>query len=215
MRRSPLWTADSARDASRLLELDKQAPVVQIKKEAAQLHLHAQQERGATELDLTYQRQETARAFLGLEQARLRNRQTEAARAEADAALVELGVLQPRPDPRWHCAFDCGFSTDKQAELQEHQEQCSTGEGGFSRSWDTGRWRCDYCEFEIEHADFTQAASDKHQSDCLYRKRDGSPFMCNTCEQPTSFGASRKTCQHAHQSMEAWQDHVPALSRAI
>ena len=49
-------------------------------------------------------------------------------------------------------------------------------------------------EFEIEHADFTQAASDKHhcdQSDCLYRKRDGSPFMCNTCEQPTSVPAER------------------------
>ena len=108
-----------------------------------------------------------------------------------DAALTDLDVLQPRPDPRWHCAFDCGFSTDKQAELQEHQEQCSTDEDGFSRSWDTGKWHCDYCDFEFDDADFTQDLSDKHQSDCLYRKRDGSPFLCNTCEQPTSVPAER------------------------
>jgi hypothetical protein len=183
--------ADSARDASRLLDLDKQTAIAQVKKEAAQLHLQAQQERGATDLDLTYQQRETARAFMGLEQARLRNEQTEAARAEADSALIELGVLQSRPSPTWQCAFDCGFCTTDPTELQEHQKQCSTDEDGFSRSWDTGRWRCDYCEFEIEHADFTQAASDKHQSDCLYRKRDGSPFMCNTCEQPTSVPAER------------------------
>ena len=134
--------ADSARDASRLLDLDKQTAIAQVKKEAAQLHLHAQQERGATDLDLTYQQRETARAFMGLEQARLRNEQTEAARAEADAALrlIELGVLQSRPSPTWQCAFDCGFCTTDPTELQEHQKQCSTDEDGFSRSWDTGKW---------------------------------------------------------------------------
>ena len=70
--------ADSARDASRLLDLDKQTAIAhwQVKKETAQLHLQAQQERGATDLDLTYQQRETARAFMGLEQARLRNEQT-------------------------------------------------------------------------------------------------------------------------------------------
>ena len=186
--------------------------MVQIKKEAAQLHLHAQQERGATELDLTYQRQETARAFLGLEQARLRNRQTEAARAEADAALVELGVLQPRPDPRWHCAFDCGFSTDKQAELHEHQEQCSTDEDGFSRSWDTGRWRCDYCAFEFDDADFTPDLSDKHQKACLYRRQDGSPFLCKWCEVPVC--VKERDLSHYRTSLRGviCQD---VLSRAI
>ena len=101
-----------------------------------------------------------------------------------DAVLTDMGVLQSRPDPRWHCAFDCGFSTDKQAELQERQGQCSTDEDGFSRSWDTGRWHCDYCEFEFDDADFTQDLSDEHRKACLYRRHDGSPFLCTVCEAP-------------------------------
>ena len=120
----------------------------------------------------------------GLEQARLRNKQTEAARAEAGAALIELGVLQPRAKPTWQCAFDCGFCTTDQAELQKHQEQCATDEDGFSRSWDTGRWHCNYCEFEFNDADFTQDLSDKHRKACLYRRQDGSPFLCKWCEVP-------------------------------
>jgi hypothetical protein len=136
--------------------------------------------------DLILEKQQAARAYIGLQTARLRNPTTEKATLDVDAALTNLGVLQPRPDPRWHCAFDCGFSTDKQAELQEHQEQCSTDEDGFSRSWDTGKWQCDYCDFEFDDADFTQDLSDEHRKACLYRRNSGSPFQCKDCNVPVS-----------------------------
>ena len=66
---------DAARDAACQSDLDRQTTICLLKKEAAQLQLDAQQGRGASDVDVEFQRQETARAYIGLEQARLRNKQ--------------------------------------------------------------------------------------------------------------------------------------------
>ena len=65
--------ADAARSAARLLDLDKQAALAAVKKEAAQLQLDGQRQRALSDADLQWEQQQTARAYIGLQTARLRN----------------------------------------------------------------------------------------------------------------------------------------------
>ena len=62
--------------------------------------------------------------------------------------------------------------------------RCDNVAEGPARSWDTGKWQCDYCDFEFDDADFTQDLSDKHRKACLYRGNSGSPFRCKDCDVP-------------------------------
>ena len=92
--------ADAARSAARLLDLDKQAALAAVKKEAAQLQLDGQQQRALSDADLQWEQQQTARAYIGLQTARLRNQQNKGAAAEVDTALIHLGVL-PSLEAEW------------------------------------------------------------------------------------------------------------------
>ena len=116
---------DSARDAARQSDLDRQTAICLLKKEAAQLQLDARQERGTSDVDVEFQRQETARTYIGLEQARVRNKRTAAARSEADAALIQLGVVSPAPcieeeELAVQLQCTCGFSSDEPADVGSH-----------------------------------------------------------------------------------------------
>jgi hypothetical protein len=184
---------DADRHAARLVDLDRQAAVAAIKKEAAQLQLDSQKERALSGADLRYEQQQTARAYIGLQQARLRNKQDTQVQSAVDADLAHLGVLPPRPEPKWQCAFDCGFSTADPAELQEHQTDCeeATDDRGFFLSWETGKWECDYCDFDVNKAGFTDEAAKAHLAGCLFRQSDGRPFRCGKCKQPTSVPEGR------------------------
>ena len=178
--------ADAARSAARLLDLDKQAALAAVKKEAAQLQLDGQQQRALSDADLQWEQQQTARAYIGLQTARLRNQQNKKAAAEVDTALIHLGVL-PSLEAEWQCAFDCGFATADQTELEQHQAACheSTEHPGFFRSWNTGKWECDYCEFDANAEKFDEAAAEAHIGTCTYRHR-GKVMYCDSCEAPMS-----------------------------
>jgi hypothetical protein len=108
----------------------------------AQLQLDAQCQRGVSDLHRQYQRQETARAFIGLEQAHLRNKQTAAARSEADAALVQLGVVSPAPcleselEVQLKCS--CGFSSTDPAAVEAHLADCEPDRFACSKCGETG-----------------------------------------------------------------------------
>jgi hypothetical protein len=117
--------ADAARSAARLLDLDKQAALAAVKKEAAQLQLDGQQQRALSDADLQWEQQQTARAYIGLQTARLRNQQNKKAAAEVDTALIHLGVL-PSLEAEWQCAFDCGFATAGQLGLKAPQKAAKT-----------------------------------------------------------------------------------------
>ena len=142
---------------------------------------------------MRYEQQQTAPAYIGLQQARLRNKQDTQVQSAVDADLVHLGVLPPRPEPKWQCAFDCGFSTADPAELQEHQADCeeATDDRGFFLQWATGKWECNYCDFDVNKAGFTDEAAKAHLADCLFRQSNGRPFRCGKCRQPTSVPEDR------------------------
>ena len=178
--------ADAARSAARLLDLDKQAALAAVKKEAAQLQLDGQRQRALSDADLQWEQQQTARAYIGLQTARLRNQHNKGAAAEVDTALIHLGVL-PSLEAEWQCAFDCGFATADQTELEQHQAAHyeSTEHPGFFRSWKTGRWECDYCEFDAKAEKFDEAAAEAHIGTCTYRHR-GKVMYCDSCEAPMS-----------------------------
>ena len=166
---------DAARDVARLVDLDKQAAISQLKREAAQLQLDAQHERAVSVADVASSSGRRwpgrARAYIRLQQARLRNKTTPKTTADVDAALVDLGVLQPRADPQWQCEFNCGFSTDDQTELAEHHSECRTDDRGFTRAWETGLWECDLCDFEVSAVDFGGAAAEAHLKECRCTRR--------------------------------------------
>ena len=100
--------------------------VAQLKKDAAQLQLDAQDKRAVTtDLDLQLQQRQMARAYVGLQQTRLRNEQDPQVQLAVDAALVDLGVIKPYAEPQWdepqldfQCT--CGFSTEDPAEVDMH-----------------------------------------------------------------------------------------------
>ena len=81
---------------------------------------NAQVERAVGDVDMHFQQNETARAFVALQQARRCSKLTSKTTANVDAALVGLGVLQPHADPQRQCEFNCGFSTEDQTELAKH-----------------------------------------------------------------------------------------------
>ena len=179
--------ADAARSAARLLDLDKQAALAAVKKEAAQLQLDGQQQRALSDADLQWEQQQTARAYIGLQTARLRNQQNKGAAAEVDTALIHLGVL-PSLEAEWQCAFDCGFATADQTELEQHQAAHyeSTEHPGFFRSWNTGKWECDAnCGFDAKAGKFDEAAAKTHILRCTYR-HGGEVIYCSYCEEPMS-----------------------------
>ena len=124
-----------------------------------------QQARALSDADLPVQWEQqhwqTARAYIGLQTARLRNQHNKGAAAEVDTALIHLGVL-PSLEAEWQCAFDCGFATADQTELEQHQAAHyeSTEHPGFFRSWNTGKWECDYCEFDANAEKFDEAAAE-------------------------------------------------------
>ena len=117
---------DVARDVARQADLNKQVAVAQLKKDAAQLQLDAQDKRAVTtDLDLQLQQRQMARAYVGLQQTRLRNEQDPQVQLAVDAALVDLGVIKPYAEPQWdepqldfQCT--CGFSTEDPAEVGMH-----------------------------------------------------------------------------------------------
>ena len=117
---------DVARDVARQADLNKQVAVAQLKKDAAQLQLDAQDKRAVTtDLDLQLQQRQMARAYVGLQQTRLRNEQDPQVQLAVDAALVDLGVIKPYGEPQWdepeldfQCT--CGFSTEDPAEVDMH-----------------------------------------------------------------------------------------------
>ena len=117
---------DVARDVARQADLNKQVAVAQLKKDAAQLQLDAQDKRAVTtDLDLQLQQRQMARAYVGLQQTRLRNEQDPQVQLAVDAALVDLGVIKPYAEPQWdepqldfQCT--CGFSTEDPAEVDMH-----------------------------------------------------------------------------------------------
>ena len=117
---------DVARDVARQADLNKQVAVAQLKKDAAQLQLDAQDKRAVTtDLDLQLQQRQMARAYVGLQQTRLRNEQDPQVQLAVDAALVDLGVIKPSAEPQWdepqldfQCT--CGFSTEDPAEVGMH-----------------------------------------------------------------------------------------------
>ena len=117
---------DVARDVARQADLNKQVAVAQLKKDAAQLQLDAQAKRAVTtDLDLQLQQRQMARAYVGLQQTRLRNEQDPQVQLAVDAALVDLGVIKPYAEPQWdepqldfQCT--CGFSTEDPAEVDMH-----------------------------------------------------------------------------------------------
>ena len=117
---------DVARDVARQADLNKQVAVAQLKKDAAQLQLDAQAKRAVTtDLDLQLQQRQMARAYVGLQQTRLRNEQDPQVQLTVDAALVDLGVIKPYAEPQWdepqldfQCT--CGFSTEDPAEVDMH-----------------------------------------------------------------------------------------------
>ena len=115
---------DAARDVARLVDLDTQATVSQLKKEAAQLQLDGQKERAECEVDLKYQQRQVALSYLGLQQARLRNKATAKEKAEVDLALVGLGVVSPAPciqeEPAVQFQCTCGFSSDEPVDVDSH-----------------------------------------------------------------------------------------------
>ena len=115
---------DAARDVARLVDLDKQAAVSQLKKEAAQLQLDGQKERAECEVDLKYQQRQVALSYLGPQQARLRNKATAKEKAEVDLALVGHGVVSPAPciqeEPVVQFQCTCGFSSDEPANVDLH-----------------------------------------------------------------------------------------------
>ena len=59
---------DAARDVARPVDLDKQAAILQLKKDsgAAQLQLDAQHKRAVSDVDVEFQRHEAARTRQGL-----------------------------------------------------------------------------------------------------------------------------------------------------
>merc|ERR1711998_761454 len=95
---------DVARDVARQADLNKQVAVAQLKKDAAQLQLDAQDKRAVTtDLDLQLQQRQMARAYVGLQQTRLRNEQ------------------EPQWDePELDFQCTCGFSTEDPAEVDMH-----------------------------------------------------------------------------------------------
>jgi hypothetical protein len=93
-------TAAANRDAARLLDLDKQMALAEVRKAATELQLDVQNKRALTDLDVQMQQAEVARAYIGLQQARLRNKQDTQVQSAVDADLVHLGVLPPRPEPK-------------------------------------------------------------------------------------------------------------------
>jgi hypothetical protein len=184
-------TAKSAaaadRDAARLLDLDKQMALAEAKKANTELQLDVQQARALSDADLQWEQQQTARAYIGLQTARLRNQQNKGAAAEVDTALIHLGVL-PSLEAEWQCAFDCGFATADQTELEQHQAAHyeSTEHPGFFRSWNTGKWECDAnCGFDAKAGKFDEAAAKTHILKCTYR-HGGEVMYCSYCEEPMS-----------------------------
>ena len=201
--------ADAARSAARLLDLDKQAALAAVKKEAAQLQLDGQQQRALSDADLQWEQQQTARAYIGLQTARLRNQATKKATAEVDTALIHLGVL-PSLEAEWQCAFDCGFATADQTELEQHQAAHYEGteHPGFFRSWKTGRWECDYCEFDAKAEKFDEAAAKAHIRSCTYR-HIGEVMYCSWCEEAMS--VQLKDSKHrSHHYPCQWDSEPPS-----
>jgi len=160
--------------------------LAEAKKANTELQLDVQQARALSDADLQWEQQQTARAYIGLQTARLRNQQNKKAAAEVDTALIHLGVL-PSLEAEWQCAFDCGFATADQTELEQHQAAHyeSTERPGFFRSWKTGRWECDYCEFDAKAEKFDEAAAKAHIRNCTYR-HGGEVMYCSYCEEPMS-----------------------------
>ena len=96
-----------------------------------------------------------------------------------------------------HCRPDAEL--DREQHQAAHYE--STEHPGFFRSWNTGKWECDYCEFDAKAEEFDEAAANAHLAGCLFRRSDGSPFRCGKCRQPTSvpedrLGSYRISLQH-------------------
>ena len=166
--------------------MDKQMALAEAKKANTELQLDVQQARALSDADLQWEQQQTARAYIGLQTARLRNQHNKGAAAEVYTALIHLGVL-PSLEAEWQCAFDCGFATADQTELEQHQAACqeSTEHPGFFRSWNTGKWECDYCEFDAKAEKFDEAAAEAHIGTCTYRHR-GKVMYCGSCEAPMS-----------------------------
>ena len=64
---------------------------------------------------------------------------------------------------RMHAACCC---CARRASRLQHQAACreSTGHPGVFRVWNTGKWECDYCEFDIDAKaeKFDEAAAKAH-----------------------------------------------------
>ena len=120
--------AASTRDASRLVDLDKQAAIAHTKKEAAQLQLDAQAKRAVnTDLDLQLQQRQMARAYVGLQQTRLRNEQDPQVRSspltQPSWTSVSSSPMESRSGmspSSISSAPSCGFSTEDPAEVDMH-----------------------------------------------------------------------------------------------
>ena len=129
------------REAARQIDLDKQAAIAQLKKEAAQLQLDAQKERAICEVDLEYQERQVALSYLGLQQARLRNKAPAREKAEVDLALVQLGVITPAPcveeaAVQFRCT--CGFVSTEPADIKDHLAECEPDEFVCSKCGEDG-----------------------------------------------------------------------------
>ena len=72
------------REAACQIDLDKQAAIAQLKKEATQLQLNAQKEWAICEANLKYQERQVALLYLGLQQACLHNKAPAREDAEVD-----------------------------------------------------------------------------------------------------------------------------------